>query len=993
MRLSNRLQIGCVSMTRRGGQVLLVAVLLMLAILLIGILFVALVTYNQSQSARHEDQVVAQGLAEAAIRFADEQLQTSVLGADWRPPLPPAQYADGSYDSDFDGPDGMLGTEDDYYTDDEIARGWAPLREGSVGAPGGYRQWGFTRYPDPRQPAGTPALAGNTLIGRGYFLLRVTYDPDPPYEGNEPRVPDPMSRHVQIEAIGRVVDMGNVWRKLVAYKPLVLTDYARFVGDTVGSNSPAQLGIPSYVDMDNNGTVDAADWLETVFEGPVKINGLLQLYGNQVAGAASTKFDLVTEANGVIGQSDQGYLRDDAVEASGSIEVASGCDAGSGVYVDTNPEVTVLSSGDAGYDSAGGRLRDGTESAGRFCSPLAAPALTTAPEQAGMERYRKLTRDSGEMFNIGVVGSEEYVNTGQWGHGAGVYVDNFNDVQFMQANGNHDLDALLTDWQRPMGAGGTPPPDSGWNAIMTNYSPPGVEVEFYPTATAVGAYSTTLPVGAGEVWWPNHDGVNDPPGIKLTRHDQTWRTDANADSGQYAMVVDFPTQWVDGTAIEAHNPVVFAEGNMRVSGTLPRALRLGPGAGLQLRRAYDLTIVSNATIYVDGELLSPQDIDGRAESATGYDPTIAGSPVIDEDNTGVALLARDCVCLNATQIVPQLTTGLVSAAPDDPTNINDPNRHWELSPGSGGRCYSTWTWGQAPVAGGSINVVAYQTAADPGPSGMSLTTWNGTLPYIAHVFGAPPAPLLNTTFLFVPAGITIPGEATAAPYPYCSTTLAPLWEEHARSLVPPTPLPPPPNLPWDVTAALAAPVAGERTGVILRHQDPGLSAGSTNYWLKKWKIEELNAADEPVGAIHARVSAAVYAERGCWYVLAPEYFDDSVTGADAERFRRYNYDIEFTGTIAENFTAPLAAVRSWIDRTAYPATYTGGSLTQWGTVRYNFAEALRIARDQGPTSLAAASTPPRATAVTYRPATVEANLPKLPLLPVSPDLIYYGEAQ
>ena len=128
-------------------------------------------------------------------------------------------------------------------------------------------------------------------------------------------------------------------------------------------------------------------------------------------------------------------------------------------------------------------------------------------------------------------------------------------------------------------------------------------------------------------------------------------------------------------------------------------------------------------------------------------------------------------------------------------------------------------------------------------------------------------------------------------------------------------------------------------------------------------------------------------------MLAPEYFDENVTGADAERFRRYNYDIEFTGTIVENFTAPLSAVRSWIDRTAYPATYTGGSLTQWGTVRYNFAEALRIARDQGPTSLAAVNTPPRATAVTYRPATAEANLPKLPLLPVSPDLIYYGEAQ
>ena len=96
-------------------------------------------------------------------------------------------------------------------------------------------------------------------------------------------------------------------------------------------------------------------------------------------------------------------------------------------------------------------------------------------------------------------------------------------------------------------------------------------------------------------------------------------------------------------------------------------------------------------------------------------------------------------------------------------------------------------------------------------------------------------------------------------------------------------------------------------------------------------------------------------------------------------------------------TAPLEAVRGWTDRTAYPNAYhTSGavtSLAEWGTIEYHFAEALRIVRDQGLTTLAAASTPPRATSPTYYPATAEANLPKLPLLPVSPDLIYYGEAQ
>ena len=73
----------------RRGQALMVAVLLMMAILLVGILFVALVTYNQEQSTRHEEMLEAQAMAEAGIRYATYMLENSPEGADWRPPQPP----------------------------------------------------------------------------------------------------------------------------------------------------------------------------------------------------------------------------------------------------------------------------------------------------------------------------------------------------------------------------------------------------------------------------------------------------------------------------------------------------------------------------------------------------------------------------------------------------------------------------------------------------------------------------------------------------------------------------------------------------------------------------------------------------------------------------------------------------------------------------------------------------------------------------------------
>ena len=134
-------------------------------------------------------------------------------------------------------------------------------------------------------------------------------------------------------------------------------------------------------------------------------------------------------------------------------------------------------------------------------------------------------------------------------------------------------------------------------------------------------------------------------------------------------------------------------------------------------------------------------------------------------------------------------------------------------------------------------------------------------------------------------------------------------------------------------------------------------------------------------ARNARVNAAVFAERGCWYVLTADYFDEDVSGGQAVENRRYNCKITFTGTIAENFTAPVEAAQDWTDKMAHPATYAGatiGTLSQWGTIEYEFDETLRLARFHG---------------TVVDPTHPAANLPRVPLLPVSPDLVYYGEAQ
>ena len=72
----------------------------------------------------------------------------------------------------------------------------------------------------------------------------------------------------------------------------------------------------------------------------------------------------------------------------------------------------------------------------------------------------------------------------------------------------------------------------------------------------------------------------------------------------------------------------------------------------------------------------------------------------------------------------------------------------------------------------------------------------------------------------------------------------------------------------------------------------------------------------------------------------------------------------------------MEAARDWHDTLAYPESYDSGNLAQWGTIEYIFDETLRTARYHSTVS---------------DPTHPAANQPRLPLLPVSPDLVYYGE--
>lgn len=1032
----------------RSGQALIIAVLLMSVILLVGILFAAVVSYNQQQSARHVDVVAAQLQAEAGVNYASAMLENSPQGADWRPrmvsytgtgtedpadpstwpadpstwPSPPARYlgAPEEYDFNFWGPDGIRDTEDDYYSEFDMVRGWYPLRQGTRSAPGPFVRLGFHRFPDPNQVAPTATEYDSTNIGRGYFLLQVTYDPDPPYEPGDRMSQDNMSGNTRITSIGRAVEESNTFRRLTAYKPIGLMDHARWITNKSGDARQAVLGVRPLVDLNFYSPASATapadatnEEMPTNIEGSVRSEAPLYWTATDLDGTLglpltpSFHFRLRTSP-----VTDEGYLRDDLLLAPEGLYSLDDRD-GAAVQVDGGSDVPLpqdLNPGDSGAPS---RVHVSTEDV----TALAPVDLDTCDPSSGVSRYGALTRDSGQIVKAthddptSGVEAGDPVNTGRFGRGAGIYIDNLDDIQFKGADSRSDLNRLANDWLKsPQGSAGV---ETGWDPTFTTYTPPAVEIEFFPSETAVLATSTSPtsfsvepPAQAGMLWWPGH--VAGAPGIKITRHDKRWRRADNEggswhvgeDSGRNVIVLDYPAY---------PNQVVFAEGNVRVKGILPYTDPSVPA----LNRSFDVTVVSNGTIYIDGQLMTAQDVHGRRYGTN--DPDTTG--ILDEYTAKVALLAQDNICLNPTQLVPELTSGMVTAAADDEANPTLQDMHWELYPDTGGAVWTQWRFGwptrvwdgSAWVDGAPGNgvpadvqvaVSPIHAAADPGPSGMGISTYRESPApqQNSYDFGGA-APYDPYTFIFVPPGALL-GSMTS-PTQYASNAIAPNWQVPGST---PTHVFGAPEVPFNVTA-LTTKTIGQANAITIRYRDPQIGAGSTNYLLKKWKIEELRpnsggSYQVPQGAIHARVNALMYAQRGSWFVIPGQYFDrtavtddyngngvvDALDSLYAARFARYNYEITVRGAITEDHTAPLEAAQTWMERWAYPIySGTGDNLSlAWGTIRYEFDERLRMNREQSPTALNGAV---RSGAMG---ATVQSSLPKLPCLPSSPTLIYAG---
>lgn len=680
----------------RQGQTIVVALLVLLLIGFIGGVFVAIVTRTLQSANRLVRVQSADFYAEAGIRFADQQLTTSLDGADWRPPL---QFA--------------LATAPTATTLQGKRYAAAVTTLGLAAVPPNdpdrvFLEQGFTRY----------------NIGGGRYLLRVTYDPVGLGNQNNPSpgaaYSDPLTRYIKIEAVGRegIVDPNDptTYRNapptrlnatLVQYKAIGITDQTRFETNPDNRSDVMALGVASMYDNSGNivtpGTFDFGSGnAPTLTQYPIVTNygaqdAYLQdnttgfLLPNPAAGSNAPPPNGFTLAEGGGGVRANGSVRlfgennaylsastptihgfDEGWEVAGNI-LLDNYNPGGTLNQNQNAALLLNSPGAAlpnyatptndpnGYDSYGGQARDsssGTDKNGqpRNVSRLEPPAIDAINPVTSLPRYKDIATNSAPRSVDGTAIAAP--GAAAFGYGQAIYVDNQNDVQRESSKlvGGY---TLIDEWLHRSNAAAGAGTKTGW--IASFYRPPGTDLVLGRQVRAVTTGTTTSYEtfyglrlvrsdvdGAGNlIGWRNPDGSSIPASNPTTGVNQ-------AGVSQTTMAVSYDdlnaSHSLDPSAISGTAPdtlaayqsnpnndvTVYLEGNVRLRGAASADPNDPAGAKTDAGDADD-KLPRHITIVTNG---------------TAY---IDGSLLRGNPESTITILAHDYVCVNTTQFLAGTT--------------------------------------------------------------------------------------------------------------------------------------------------------------------------------------------------------------------------------------------------------------------------------------------------------------------------------------------------
>jgi hypothetical protein len=621
---------------RQRGQSLIVAVIVMFVLLFIGAVFVGIVARNLMNSGRARETVSATQFAEAGLKYADQFLQNSPLGADWRPAVVPVANLNPN-DPDFNW----------------LARG-------------------FTRVE----------------MNAGRALIKVTYRPDLINDPLNPlnKILDPNGKYIKIESVGRVGAVNpndpttflntpspRLRREYVAYKQIGLGDYLRWMTNH-NNDTKAEaffgvqpMGVPVFMQLGGlpAGTGYALPPFMKWTGAPMRVNGKLHLGNNLVVALDRRNGDVMQVSDDisvdpeVTGDPTRFRARVNVLEQTNTPNQDPTPNGA------TKPDPIIPTDGP--FNSFGGLIRDGAGVPDIFgyvraISKLDPPIIDAEDPATGFTRYRLLTRGSGKYLPNPNNPNNPY-DLGRIGLGAGVYIENTLDTDMNSTV--QDAETLTRTWLSP----GLP--NSAWNGPY--YIAPGVTIQFgYNLAPERDA--NAAPTG-NDVALPGFRAIKNPSaspyfrdlqGQNVSRSELTFTYFIYVPNGGTPVLkldCDFyrkqleqgPFNYTDqqiDKQLSDFNGVIFAEGNLKVRGLVPGVQNIpirreggaNPLTDAQVRAMISTgaTLVSNQNIYIESSLLR------------------------EDPKAMVALLAVQNVAVNATMFTALSGSNLTWSGDLDP---------------------------------------------------------------------------------------------------------------------------------------------------------------------------------------------------------------------------------------------------------------------------------------------------------------------------------------
>lgn len=358
------------------------------------------------------------------------------------------------------------------------------------------------------------------------------------------------------------------------------------------------------------------------------------------------------------------------------------------------------------FNTQGGLVRDGSmqnDPAGlpRSITRLEPPVMDAQDTATQIPRYRAIAINSAPRPNLMLNGSgytpPTNKNPSLYGYGKSIYINNPSDVQPDSASIGGGS-TLTDEWLHRTSANSTDPSKGGWNGLF--YNPPGVSIvlgqEVAPPATAgaAGTYGIRFIRNSGDTF-ANPDGT----ASSMTQMDVKY-SDLDTD----------PT----GAASD-NNIIIYLEGNVRLRGILSPNEGTGNTSTTQKFIPRHITIVTNGTAYIEGNLLK-------------------GTP-----DSSISVLAHDYVCINTTQF---LAGANVEEHNDGTQNPDLPKSRDLLSLDEGHSLLQEFNFGltgnTAPAKYGSLALYIAAGPESPGSAKADLDIFN-----LTTNTGLVPAPVLT----------------------------------------------------------------------------------------------------------------------------------------------------------------------------------------------------------------------------------------------------------